>query len=158
MSVSATFERPDVIAGATLRSGPRGDCLLHIPATSEMSSKASPCARLLYVQRPVFFREASAESDSSAVPPGIRNERSLEAQASVIVTGGTISAADGNLALPWLGQLSNFFAIGTELQPCKLWAPCLKSQLDVSADLGDEDKGSVDDPQQFFAVHGGRSH
>ena len=120
LTIPTSFESPDVIAGATLRSGPRGDCLLHIPVSFEMPAKASPCARLLYVQRPVFFLEASGDSDSSAIPPGIRNERSLEAQASITVIGGTILAADGDLVLPWLGQLSSFFAIGNELHPCKL--------------------------------------
>ncbi len=72
----------------------------------------------------MFFREASGEADCSTQhshPPGIRDERALEAQATITVVGGTISAADGDLALPWLGQLGQFFAIGEELQPCKLW-------------------------------------
>ena len=86
-------------AGATLKSGRRGDCLLHIPATSEMPAKSSPCARLLYTRRP-----ASRQQGGSRV--------SLEALASIAVAGGTISAADGDLALPWLGQLGSFFAIG----------------------------------------------
>ena len=64
---------------------------------------------------------------------------SLEAVASVTVSGGTISAADGDLALPWLGQLGNFFAIGMHHaltfsmyglcvtavgSPVMLWATC----------------------------------
>ena len=77
-----------------------------------MPSKASPCAKLLYVQRPVFYREAHAGLYSMAVPPEIKGELSLEAQASITVTGGTISAVDGDLALPWLGELADFFAIG----------------------------------------------
>ena len=99
-------------AGATLKSGPQGDCLLHIPASPEMPAKSSPCARLLYVQRPVFYRELPGGLQGAACPASIRDERSLEAQSSVVVTGATVLASDGDLALPWLGQLGNFFAIG----------------------------------------------
>ena len=105
-------------AGATLKSGRRGDGLLHIPDTSEMPARSSPCARLLYTQRPASPAAAPIKAHADALPEeGLQEEGgnavSLEALASVAVSGGTISAADGDLALPWLGQLGNFFAIGT---------------------------------------------
>ena len=77
-----------------------------------MPSKASPCIQLFYVQRPVFYREAPSGLQGAAAPASIRDELSLEAQASITVTGGTISASEGDLALPWLGQLGSFFAVG----------------------------------------------
>lgn len=77
-----------------------------------MPATASPSAQLLYVRRPVFYREAPNGLQGAAAPASIRGELSLEAQASVTVTGGTISTSEGDLALPWLGQLGNFFAIG----------------------------------------------
>ena len=95
-----------------MKSGPGGDCLLHIPTSPEMPAAASPSAQLLYVRRPVFYREAFSGLQGAAAPASISGELSLEAQASVTVTGGTISAAEGDLALPWLGQLGSFFAIG----------------------------------------------
>ena len=106
-------------AGATLKSARRGDCLLHIPATSEMPAKSSPCARLLYTQRPASPAAAPVSAHAAVLPEaGLQQQEgsaiSLEAIASVAVSGGTISAADGHLALPWLGQLGNFFAIGME--------------------------------------------
>ena len=104
-------------AGATLKSGPQGDCLLHIPASPELPAKASPSVQLRYVQRPVFYREASGGLQAVAAPASIRGELSMEAQASVTVTGATISASEGDLTLPWLGQLGNFFAIGERVCP-----------------------------------------
>ena len=112
------FTRTSACAGATLKSGRRGDCLLHIPATSEMPARSSPCARLLYTQRPASPAAAGPRAHAAALADeglqqGGGNAVGLEALASVAVSGGTISAADGDLALPWLGQLGNFFAIGT---------------------------------------------
>ena len=111
------FTRTIGCPGATLNSGRRGDCLLHIPATSEMPARSSPCARLLYTQRPAGPAAAGPRARAAALADeGLQQEGgnavSLEALASVAVSGGTISAADGDLALPWLGQLGNFFAIG----------------------------------------------
>ena len=111
-------------SGATLKSGCKGDCLLHIPATSEMPTKSNPRARLLYTQRPASPAAASHTAHAAALAEGLLPEEgsavSLEALASVMVSGGTILAADGDLALPWLGQLGSFFAIGTHHEPTNL--------------------------------------
>ena len=80
-----------------------------------MPSKASPSIQLRHVQRPVLYREAPGGLQGAASPASIRGEVSMEAQASVTVTGGTISASEGDLTLPWLGQLGNFFAIGAQM-------------------------------------------
>ena len=98
-----------------------------------MPSKASPCAKLLYVQRPVFYREAQAGLLSMAVPPEIKSELSLEAQANITVTGGTISAVDGDLALPWLGQVANFFAIGRALPEVNTWTVHRAGRLSMTS-------------------------
>lgn len=111
-----------VSAGATLKSGPRGDCLLHIPSTCKMPSKSSPCAKLLYVQRPAADGGAAPGLYAAAAPQEPEQESigsALEAQASVMVSGGTVSATDGDLSLLWLGHLGNFFAIGIHTLPCR---------------------------------------
>ena len=82
-----------------------------------MPAKASPSVQLRYVQRPVFYREAPGGLQDAAAPASIRGELSMEAQASVTVTGATISASEGDLTLPWLGQLGSFFAIGEQICP-----------------------------------------
>ena len=111
-SANAVTHLANLHAGATLKSGPLGDCLLHVPASPEMPSKASPCVQLHYMQRPVFYREAPGGLQGAAAPASIRDELSLEALVSITLTGGTISACEGDLALPWLGQLGSFFAVG----------------------------------------------
>ncbi|BDA50280.1 probable autophagy-related protein 2 at C-terminar half [Coccomyxa sp. Obi] len=111
-------------AGVTLTGGAAHDCLLHVPSAAAAGrGRSAPCLEIVHVQRAAtadrehIFGTIPAKSGDASQQPHPMLAAPTEACASVAARGATFSAVAGDLTLPWLGQLGDFFSVGCAGEP-----------------------------------------
>ena len=85
---------------------------------------------------PCALRRPCSAPSTTAPTPGQQQQepqqqQAVEAVASVAARGATFLAAAGDLALPWLGQLGDFFAVAYSADPPEVAPPPAPLELAV---------------------------